>query len=65
MPVIETLNILTINCNIIGTQETKPPNAVQMQPIARMQDVSNTMQTQSRLSAGWEAVIQTEAAIQI
>ena len=40
-------------------------NAVQTQITARVQDVSNTKQTQGRNLAGWEGVIQTQVEIEM
>ena len=65
MPDIEMLNILIINCSTIGTQETEPPNAVQTQQTARVQDVSNIIQTQDRKLADQKGGKQTQAAVQI
>ena len=62
MPDIEILNILNINCNTIGTMETgRAANSVQTQPSSRVQDLSNTIQTQGKKLAGWEGAIQTQA----
>ena len=42
---IKTLDILTIKCNKVDTQKADRGNAVQTQPTARVQGVSNTTQT--------------------
>ena len=66
MPDIEMLNTVIIKCDTIGTQETdRAARCIQTQPTARVQDVSNTMQTQGKKKAGQEVAIQTPAAIQI
>ena len=59
MPHIEIVHIITINCNTIGTKVTKLPGAVQTQPSSRVQDVSNTIQTEDKKLASQEGAIQT------
>ena len=56
MPGMEILNILTTNWHTICTKETELPVAVQTQPSPRVQDVSNSSQTQDKRLASLEGL---------